>query len=215
LQSPWLIHYWPFTSHIQDVVGGAKMFNGYKAGLRPDRHGRPISAITLNTGFYKMPSINYFPTGEFTITIWLNLRSNNDWSRVIEFCNQPTSDDSISLIAYAPDTQRPKLVIRNNGIEDKIENKTLALVLNTWNHLAISYSNQNVTFYLNASLLESIPITGQLKNMTRLYNAIGGSCNQTTTPGVQYLNGTVDEVKIFNKALNKKEIELEMNNLSN
>ncbi len=204
-----MIHYWPLNSNIQDVFGGAKFFDGYNAGLRNDRFGRPLSALALNTGFYKMSQVNYFPTGQFTIMLWLNLKSNNDWSRVIEFCGETLSVDSISLISYDPDIQRPKLVFCNNGIEDKIE-ITSALILNTWNHFAISYANQNLTVYLNSSFVKSISTTGHLNNVTRLYNFVGRGCEQSA--GVQFLNGIVDELKIFNKSLNKKEIGFEMNN---
>ena len=65
-----LIHYWPFNSHIQDVIGGAHLYNGNKACLVKDRFGRPLSALSFKAGSYQLPStINYFPDDQFTLTV--------------------------------------------------------------------------------------------------------------------------------------------------
>ena len=47
-----------------------------------------------------------------------------------------------------------------------------------------------------------------LINTTRILNYIGRGDNYPTQPD---LNGTIDELKIFNRALSQQEIQFEMN----
>ena len=107
-----LVNYWSFNSHIQDLIGNAHLFKGSKASLTSDRFGRPLSALNLSTGFYELPSINYFSSGQFTVTMWVNLKSNNLWSRLIEFCNNP-GIDSISIIEFAADYSKTEISLFN------------------------------------------------------------------------------------------------------
>ena len=79
IKSPGLIHYWPFNSQIQDIIEGAHLFNGSKAGLTSDRFGRPLSALILNgAGYYQLPPGNYFQAS-FTVSAWLYRRNNLYW----------------------------------------------------------------------------------------------------------------------------------------
>ena len=87
IKTPGLVNYWSFNSHIKDVIGGAHLFNGTNAGLTEDRFGRPLSALNLNGGSYQLPSVNYFPTGRFTITVWIKLNNNGNWPSTVSFFN--------------------------------------------------------------------------------------------------------------------------------
>ncbi len=51
----------------------------------------------------------------------------------------------------------------------------------------------------------------KLNNNTRVFNYLGRSCNFAAGDD-QDLNGVLDELKIFNKALSQQEIQNEMNN---
>ena len=92
IKSPGLIHYQPFNSQIQDIIGGAHLFNGSKAGLTSDRFGRPLSALILNgAGYYQLPPGNYFQAS-FTVSAWLYRRNNLYWHRLFVFSNGPNID---------------------------------------------------------------------------------------------------------------------------
>ncbi len=205
IKSPSLINYWPFNSHVQDVIGEAHLFNGSKACLTSDRFDRPISALSLNNGYYQMPSINYFPTGEFTITAWIYIRACNAFSRMFDFFNGP-SIESIRLIICNPSNKTR--FAYNNGTIQVNNLDTSLLPFNKWNHIALSFGNNNMSIYYNGIFNGSNVASQKLKNLTRLYNFIGRS-SAITDP---FMNGIIDDLKIFNKALNQKEIQFEMNN---
>ena len=80
-----------------------------------------------------------------------------------------------------------------------------------WYHIGVTFGNKNLSLYYNATLVSSFVTTQKFKNITRKYNFIGRS-NYFTTPSDPHFDGIIDDFKIFNKALNQKEIQFEMNN---
>ena len=71
-----------------------------------------------------------------------------------------------------------------------------------WNHVVLLVNNTNVELYLNGSSLVSGTITRDTyQDMTKF--VIGTSSNYSST---QHFNGQIDEVAIFNRALNTTEI---------
>ena len=64
--------------------------------------------------------------------------------------------------------------------------------------------------YYNGSLVGSSQTLQALNNKTRLYNLIGRSSNYAI--GDPNIDAVLDELKIFNKELSQKEVELEMIN---
>ena len=204
-----MINYWSFNSHVQDVIGGAHLFNGSNASLTSDRYGRPLSALSLNNGYYQMPAVNYFQTEEFTVTSWVYVRGHIQWSRLVEFFNGPSITDSIRFI-ICDNINLTKFLLNNGTFTIGTVNSTVILN-NKWYHIGVTFGNKNLSLYYNATLISSVLTTQKFKNITRKYNFIGRS-NSFTTTSDPHFNGIVDDFKIFNKALNQKEIQFEMNN---
>ena len=59
-RDPSLQNYWPFKSNVNDVIGGAHLYQGVNAGLTSDRFNQTLSALSLKNGYYKMPPGIYF-----------------------------------------------------------------------------------------------------------------------------------------------------------
>jgi hypothetical protein len=123
------------------------MFGGYKSSLAPDRFNRPLSALSLNTGYYKLPAGNYFPNENFTVAAWIKLRAYNDYSRLLDF-GPNTGDDIGFLVAPNP----------NFGYNGNIDNwggivsASQPLPLNEWSHLSFTLNGTNLSIYVNASI---------------------------------------------------------------
>ena len=212
MTSPSLVNYWPFNSHIQDVIGGAHLFEGYNAALTEDRFGRPLSALNLSIGYYKIPPGNYFQTGTFTITAWLKLRQHKRWARLIDFSNGWASIDAIFLNTYDPNSITSQFYLCNSTSKQIGRADSSLIPLNTWTHISMTYNSTStiLKIYLNGTQNGISQTTQALMNIERLFNYIGRSSN--FHGGDPHLDGVVDELKIFNKELSQKEIEFEMNN---
>jgi PKD repeat protein len=79
-----------------------------------------------------------------------------------------------------------------------------ALPLNTWTHLAGTYDGATMKFYVNGVLVSSRAQTGAITTSTGPLS-IGGDA------GGQYWNGSIDEVRVYNRALSQVEIHDDMN----
>src|SRR2546425_823551 len=79
-----------------------------------------------------------------------------------------------------------------------------ALPINTWTHLALTYDSAMIRFYVNGALVASAPETTPITTSTNpLF--IGGDQTQG-----QFFNGLIDEVRVYNRALELAEIQAYM-----
>jgi len=82
-----------------------------------------------------------------------------------------------------------------------------------WMHIAGVYTGTSVDLYVDGELLASEPSSGKLVQPENNRLFIGTKSPQA--PGDDAWNGRLDEVAIFNKALNADEIKLVMEGLGN
>jgi surface protein len=75
------------------------------------------------------------------------------------------------------------------------------LPLNTWTHVAGTYDGAVAKLYVNGQLISSTPMTGAIPTNTRVMS-IGGD----KPYGYWSLNGKMDEVRVWNRALSVNEI---------
>lgn len=82
---------------------------------------------------------------------------------------------------------------------------TTALPPNTWTHLAGTYDGSTIRLYVNGTLVSSVARTGSLLTQTNPLS-IGGDAIYG-----QFFRGTIDEVRIYNRALTAAQIVSDMN----
>jgi hypothetical protein len=80
-----------------------------------------------------------------------------------------------------------------------------ALGVNTWTHVAVTFDGANLTVWVNGVSVASQAATPPLLT-SNLPLQIGGD-----SIFGQYFTGRIDEVRIYNRALSKNEIEVDMN----
>ncbi|MHC4598353.1 MAG: LamG domain-containing protein, partial [Planctomycetota bacterium] len=74
------------------------------------------------------------------------------------------------------------------------------LAAGSWHHVAITYDGTTLSLYVDASLADSIPATGNIFTTTAPVRI--GTFNQ----GTNLYDGSLDEVRIYNRALPASEI---------
>ncbi len=79
------------------------------------------------------------------------------------------------------------------------------LPLNSWSHIAVTYNSSVLKIFINGVEVGSKSINGALKTSTNPLR-IGGN-----TVWGEYFNGQIDEIRIYNRALNASEIQQDMN----
>jgi Concanavalin A-like lectin/glucanases superfamily len=163
--------------------GAALSFNGTSSIVRV------ASAASLNL------------SSAMTLSAWINpAASQSGWRTIMQkqvdayFLN--ASNDSGPL--------RPAGGATFGGSTQFVSGTT-ANPVNTWTHVAVTYDGTIVRLYVNGTQVATRNQTGAVQTSSNpLW--IGG--NQ---PYGEFFNGLIDEVRVYNRALNQGEIQSDMN----
>ncbi len=82
---------------------------------------------------------------------------------------------------------------------------TTGVSLNQWTHYVATYDGSNMKIYGNGSLIKTCLATGAINSSTNIV-AIGARPSVT-----QWFNGTIDDVRIYNRALSAAEVSWNYN----
>ena len=176
------------------------MINIRNATFSNNRNGKANSSLDLKNGYAQAPEGVYF-NSDFTITAWVMLRKNTVWARIIDFGNGIQDNIILCFIgAYI----NPYFEILY-GIPAKGITASSPLVLNQWYFISASLQNETANLYLNGTLV-STGLSQKPKNITRTTNYVGKD-----NWGYSTADCKIEELKIYNKALNQTEILKEMN----
>ncbi len=173
---------WTTTSKY----GQALAFNGTNASVTiPD-----TNSLDLTTGM--------------TLEAWVHPTAlGNNWSTAI--LKEATGSMSYGLYANGGDggTKVPTGEIVNGGF--RLAPGTSPLALNTWSHLATTYDGTTLRLFVNGVQAGQLATAGTITTSTGALK-IGGNA----TWG-EWFQGEIDEVRIYNRALNATEITADMN----
>ena len=162
--------------------------------------GKYSNAISLNgsNGYVSLPNGLVSSLTDFTVSAWVYLNTNNTWNRIFDFGTGTTyymflTGNAGSVTRYA---------IKANSGEQQISS-TSALTTGAWHHVAVTLSGSTGTLYVDGGQ------AGQNTGMT-LHPSSLGTTTQTWIGRSQfsdpYLNGLVDDFRIYNRALSGTEI---------
>ena len=135
--------------------------------------------------------------GEFGVSLWFNASSYGTNSVIFKLLN-----DIYVYIFLNASNQLECRVINSSGVASTI---TTSVSLNTWHHVVWTGNSTNgVTLYLNGSSVGNTPWNGTFLTYTNSnykFNYLG--YNGTNTG---WYNGSIDQVRVFNKLLSSSEV---------
>ncbi|NUT48697.1 MAG: glycosylase, partial [Saccharothrix sp.] len=140
---------------------------------------------------------------DFTIATWVNLASTGGWSRLFDF-GQSTAVNMFLTPRAGVTGAVPRFAITvgGSGQEQRIDGAS-ALPLDEWVHVAVTLSGRTGTLYVNG-----LPV-GANPNMTLNPSHLGNPGNRwigRSQYGDPYLDATIDEFHIFDRALSQDEL---------
>jgi chitodextrinase len=187
---------------VNDASGNGN--NGTISGATWTTAGKYGSALVFNGRSSRVninDSASLHLTSGMTLEAWVSASSvPTFWQDVIY-----KENDIYFLEAGSGVTNHPPAVGASflaNG--DQFLAGTSALKLNTWTHLAATYDGATLLFYVNGIQVASRAMTDSLTSSTQPLQ-IGGDAAFG-----QYFKGTIDEVRIYNRALAATEIQSDM-----
>ena len=176
--------------------------NGTINGAAWTSAGRYGSALSFN-GTNSLVTVNKSTSLDLTsglsLEAWVYPRALGGWKSVL-FKAQGTQGLSYVLQGSSGAAAVPSL-----GLSVAASNLMAPspLPLNTWSHLAATYDGARMVLYVNGTQVASRAQTGQISSSTDPLT-IGGNS------GGENFSGSIDEVRIYNRALSASEIQADM-----
>ncbi|MBU0676285.1 MAG: hypothetical protein KJ950_16720 [Proteobacteria bacterium] len=196
-----LVAYYPFDGNANDESGNGNNGTVRGAMLTADRFGNPNSAYSFDgtSGYIEIQdSTSLALTPDFSISLWFNNYSDTDRGRLLTKGTDYDRNFHVFWETAAGESCAPNTIWANISTAGVCSN---VLSLNTWYH---------VTFVVKGGSFLNIYIDGLLH----------GSLNTASVPDItsqplligaypgprQFFEGTIDDIRIYNRALNSYEI---------
>ena len=211
IPSSGLVGYWPFSGNANDESGNGNNGTVNGATLTTDRFGNANSAYSFN-GAGNLISLlggsNIQGNNPRSISFWANMPIGitNTHTVYKGGVNGSGNDFTIWLVVLSNNTYR--LQVRR--YENDPETIQMPVLANQWINFCVTYDgtiNSNVKIYINGVQQPGVSTSG---GDNLIYNTI------STTPefghmvdqlGVhRYMNGKLDDISIYNRALTPAEI---------
>ena len=211
-----LVAWYPFTGSAVDSSGNGNNGTVYGATLTTDRFGNTNSAYYFNGSSYiSVPSSQSLNCNSaITISCWAKQSSNSSTEQVLV-----SRERHLDGMSY-------KLATLNNNLGLGLNNDTTilgnpasnlggittsgGLTSGVWQHLIGTWDGQTLRLYINGNLSLSQSVLFSTNNGLLLNSSmnlyIGKWMTTLSSWGFNYYTGSIDEVRIYNRALSQAEI---------
>ena len=211
-----LVGYWPFNGNANDESGNGNNGNVNGATLTTDRNGVVNKAYSFNgtNNYIDIQHNSTLNLQDFlTISCWIKTTDILRPQYIINKSTGGTSDSWLfDLNIYGNSATSGVLRMLCGGITGAAPmSNNIVSQTNTWYNVTATYDKQNVKFYINGVLSNSVPLTSQTPINTNIVR-IGAPHTPFTTNA---FGGSIDDVIIYNRALTQQEITTLYNSCSN
>jgi hypothetical protein len=215
-----LVGYWPFNGNANDTNINA--YNGIVSGatLTTDRFGNDDSAYNFDgtNNYITLPSaVNQQITSSYTVSLWFNSQTNAPQFDGYEIIGDRDVNSFVyryrMVYGISQETEYPynSITLASCTATTCEFVSTTAPVLNVWDNYVISYDGNTGVFkgFKNGILI------GTQNNAPFITGARQINIGRVVAPnypnGFSYVNGKIDDIGVWNRALTTNEI----NNLYN
>jgi hypothetical protein len=201
-----LVGWWPFNGNANDESGNNNHGSIKGATLTTDRKGKVNSAYYFNNSSYisvkNIPSLNN--TTNFSISVWEQINANTYYSQFLISRGWDQKSGHFH-ISYDIDSLKFNAQINQNwnigsGQKNITSNKYTIPQVN-WKNIVATYDGVNFNLYIDGILEKSTKYSNKLatSNDSIFFGKHGIYADY-------FLKGKLDEIGIWNRALNQQEI---------
>ncbi|MGB1004754.1 MAG: LamG-like jellyroll fold domain-containing protein [Salibacteraceae bacterium] len=200
--------YFPFDGNTNDMSGSNNHGIPNNAILSPDRFGRPSSTYNfngVNSSITGAANQELEMTSQLTISAWVNTFSHGQQQifsigdngiNTYQYCLAKTyqnGSDRIYFLAHGISTN-----FEPNGPNYGND----SIPLNEWTMLTTTYDGSDLKLYVNGVLDRTETINDTFNNSSFPNFHIGQRFD-----GAQSFDGEIDDIVVYNRALNSSEIQ--------
>ena len=206
-----LVGYWPFCGNANDDSGNGNNGTVNGATLTTDRFGNANSAYSLvsqNSNYLEIsnsPLLN--PISSISLSSWVKLNSYID-NQV--FVSKGNTNQSLPYMSYTLKmgdntsiNSKAQFQLSINGIKQVLMTNS-TIPLSNWIYITGTYDGNVMKIFVNGVLDNSLSISGSISSFNTNLNFGRWAPGVPNNP--QYLNGFIDDIGIWNRALTEQEI---------
>lgn len=187
-----LIHWWPLTTDLKDKLSTTSLDTPSK--LFED--GKIGKALVLQSTEAFVPN-PFIGLNDWSISFWVMNTESSDWNDFLCFSGNKgrieVHNNNKSWTWFCNDTTSGAVFTSGSAISH-------SMTPFTWQHVTIVKNGANAKFYLNGScVLEQNVATNFTNGSTAMYF--------NSRIGEQYANGRYNDIRCYNHALSKKEVQ--------
>ncbi|MEU4403034.1 LamG-like jellyroll fold domain-containing protein [Streptosporangium sp. NPDC023963] len=142
-----------------------------------------------------------------TLSAWVRPTTVTNWRTIV--LKEHLAGSGASYGLYASNGIAPSGWFQTNAEDVTRVDGPSALPVNTWNHVAVTYDGTTARLHVNGTQVSQTPVSGALHDDGGVLR-IGGN-----SVWGEYFTGTLDEVRIYNRAQSQTEIQTDMNTAVN
>lgn len=202
--APGKISYWKFDensgSNAADAWGDRSGTLGSGAARISGISGQGVQLNGTNSGYVALPSDLTSGVTNFTIATWVKAETTTAWMRIFDF---GSGTGSYMFLTPASSNNTVRYAIKSGSTELQI-NRAGALSTGVWHHIAITQSGSLAILYIDG--VEAGRNATMTLNPASLGNTTQNWIGRSQFSTDPYLNGSVDEFRIYSRALTASEI---------
>lgn len=211
-----LVAYYPFTGDAKDRSGNRNNGKVHKAILTTDRFGTPNSAYLFNgfSSYIRIADDSLFDlTNNFSISTWFKMNqyaSTYNVSMIVSKVDGDIGSGGFTYGIWNPNHNNTTQIVNfqaNDHFNTDTYPDTSGIVsTNQWYNFIVTYDNLNaiLKYYLNGNLILSKNL--QFNVLTNDLDVNIGYSKSTYGTYLDYFNGSIDEVRIYNRVLSQPEV---------
>ena len=195
-----LIANYTFTNNADDVTAYKNNASSNDAQLAKDRFKKANRAYSFDGTASSMIAANSAQQNSdyTTIAFWINVKNLPVNGEAFILSNGGWQERwKISL----PSHGKPVFTTNGTGGISDMDSGNSALTPGTWTHVAMTHDGAKDKIYINGQPVASKDVTGTLHSTTQ---PLGFGWNPID--GGNFLDGSLDEVRIYNRALTDQEV---------
>ena len=182
---------------VVDASGQNNTGTGLNTTWTAGRYGRGLAFNGSNSWVTVNSSASLNLVNALTLEAWVSPAVSNGWRTIIF-----KELDAIYEL-YASSSSGPGAGVNIGGYQEVFSGTRLPT--NTWSHVATTWDGTTLRLYVNGVQVASRAVAGTLSATSNPLR-IGGNANWG-----EYFAGTIDEVRVYNRALSAAEIQADMN----
>ncbi len=203
-----LIGWWPFNGSVEDKMRGAvSSAEASVSGVGQNGQADSGWFMANDSGSRYVQTDLLFSPQNFTASVWFNPNGGGGSSGFSSIMSN-SRDCCAQYIGFQIDYNKStynlvgRLWANGNGAASSLA-ATNAITLGSWHHVAVTYDGSSFILYLNGQQVGANSYSNSLMGTSLVPMKIGGMGH---TPTGYTLGGSIDDARVYNRALSAAEL---------